>query len=775
MAVRANLTSLAQSLGRADSLRHVEVLPGRDADVAPWPEWSAPAVRNAFAADGVSELWRHQAEAASLVHQGSHVVLATGTASGKSLAYLLPALTAIENARGPQGQRGSTTLYLAPTKALAHDQDQRLRALAIPGLRHSTHDGDASPEQRSWTRDHAEYMLTNPDMLHFSLLPQHERWASFFKKLDYVVVDEMHHYRGLFGAHVANVLRRVRRVAQHYGREPRFIFTSATIADPAEAAFRLAGVTAAAVTVDGSPHGATTLAFWQPGTFIDDGGREVARPAPREAADLFTAFVSSGVPTLAFAGSRRASESIAARARARLSETDPRLAHRVAAYRGGYLPEERRALEADLRSGQLVGLAATQALELGIDISGLDAVVMTGFPGTRAAFWQQVGRAGRDGRDATAVLVAREDQLDQYLMDHPRFLLDQPVEVTVFNPANPHVLGPHLCAAAAEVPLTEADFVEDLFGATAATAVDALTNAGLLRRRPRGWFWAERYRAADLADLRSTGGRAVSLIEVGTARVIGTIEAHSAPATAHEGAVYLHQGEVWTVTDLDLEAAVAQVRPRDPGYTTHARSVSEVTIIEEVEQRRLGHGTLTFGTIDVSSQVVSYLARSTDSGTVLGETPLDLPVQQHRTEAAWWTLPSALVPTLGEDAAGAAHAAEHAAIGLLPLVATCDRWDIGGLSTLRHSETGTLTVFIYDGRAGGAGIARCGFENIQRWLTMTLERLTQCTCEHGCPACVQSPKCGNQNHPLDKAGAVSLLELLLDDHVPHNEEESGTD
>jgi DEAD/DEAH box helicase domain-containing protein len=718
-----------------------------------------------FLASGVSRPWQHQVSAADAAHDGSHVVLATGTASGKSLAYLLPALTAITSQRGAKGQRGSTALYLAPTKALAHDQANRLRELAVPDLRFSTHDGDSPTEQREWTREHAEYVLTNPDMLHFSLLPSHERWASFFKRLDYVVVDEMHHYRGLFGAHVANVLRRLRRVCAHHGSSPTFIFTSATIAEPAEAASRLAGVDAVEVTTDGSPHGRTTLAFWEPGTFVDDKGKEARRPPHREVADLFCSFVAAEIPTLAFAGSRRASEAIAQSARGRLGEMSPHLAHRVASYRGGYLPEERRALEADLRSGRLVGMAATQALELGIDINGLDAIVMTGFPGTRAAFWQQVGRAGRDGRDALAVLVAREDQLDQYLLEHPEFLLGQPVESFTFDPSNPQVLGPHLCAAAAEVPLTDdGPLSPDLFGPTARDAVAALTEAGMLRRRPRGWFWTERYRAVDLADLRSSGGRRVSLIEDGTGRVIGTVEAHAAPATAHTGAVYLHQGDVWTVADLDLDAGVAEVRPGDPGYITNARSLSDVTILEETSRTTLGHADLMFGTIEYSSQVVSYLAKSTETGQVLAETLLDMPVQTHRTEAVWWTLPEDVIARsaaqLG-DQAGAAHAAEHAAIGLLPLIATCDRWDIGGLSTLLHPQTGTLTVFIYDGRAGGAGIARSGFENARRWLTVTRERIADCLCALGCPACVQSPKCGNQNHPLDKAGAIALLDLLI--------------
>jgi DEAD/DEAH box helicase domain-containing protein len=504
---------LTSAPGRDERLTHLEVLPPRVARTVSWPDWVAPEVSSAWQGAGINELWQHQREAADQARAGIHTVLSTGTASGKSLGYLLPALTSITEKRGPRGQRGSATLYLAPTKALAQDQLNTLRQLGIEGLRVATHDGDSSPEEREWTRDHAEYILTNPDMLHHSLLPGHERWTRFFAALDFVVVDECHHYRGVFGAHVAQILRRLRRVAALYGANPTFVLASATVAEPEVAAARLTGLEVSAITDDASPRGQVALALWEP-PFVSHGGENgapVRRSVTAELADLLTDLVIANVRTLAFVRSRHGAETVALHTRRLLGEVDRSLVERVAAYRGGYLPEERRALEQALRSGELIGLAATNALELGIDISGLDAVLIGGFPGTRAALWQQVGRAGRTGGDALGVLVARDDPLDTYLVNHPEHLFGKPVEATVFDPDNPYVLGPHLCAAAAESPLTEEGLA--IFGPSARDAVDALTNAGLLRRRSRGWYWTDRRRATDLADIRSSGGSPVRLVE----------------------------------------------------------------------------------------------------------------------------------------------------------------------------------------------------------------------------------------------------------------------
>lgn len=741
----------------------LHVVPAREARPAPWPAWLAPTVRDAVAGLGVAQPWSHQRVAADLAHAGSHVVVATGTASGKSLAYQLPALHAVETRRGPRGQRGASVLYLAPTKALAHDQLAALRRLDLP-VRCATHDGDSTPDERAWTRDHAEYVLTNPDMLHRSLLPGHERWAPFWASLTHVVVDECHHYRGVFGAHVSHVLRRLRRVAALHGASPTFVLASATVAEPADLAGRLTGLDVVAVTDDGSPRGRTALALHEPAPTpgADPAAEATRRSAPAVVADLLTDLVVDGVRTLAFVRSRKGVETVAQSARRRLGEVDPLLVDHVAAYRGGYLPEERRELEAALRAGRLTGLAATNALELGIDVSGLDAVLLAGYPGTRAALWQQLGRAGRDAGDALAVLVARDDPLDTYLVRHPEALLGAPVEANVFDPANPYVLGPHLCAAAAEHPLRVADLA--LFGPGAREAVDALTAGGLLRRRPHGWFWTERRRACDLADIRSTGGEPVRLVEDVTGRVLGTVDAGASHGAAHAGAVYVHQGETWLVHDLDLETHVASVVRDDPGYSTSARETTDIRVLAEREQVAWGAATLSLGEVEVTHQVVSFLKRRVPSGEVLAEEPLDLPPRSLRTTAVWWTLPPELLLDCGvaeRDLPGAAHAAEHASIGLLPLFATCDRWDLGGVSTALHPDTGMLTVFVHDGHPGGAGFAERGYRAAGPWLRATRETIATCSCADGCPSCVQSPKCGNQNNPLDKAGAVRLLDLLL--------------
>ena len=749
--------------GRADRLTHLEVLPPRDAVLAEWPAWTPPDVRSSFAALGVDVPWQHQVVAAEAAHAGQHVVLATGTASGKSLAYQLPGLTAIRERRGPRGQRGGSVLYVAPTKALAHDQWAAVGALGLD-VRVATHDGDSSREQRDWTRAFGEYVLTNPDMLHRSLLPAHERWSGFLGSLQLVVIDECHHYRGVFGAHVAHVIRRLRRLCALYGAAPTFVLASATTADPQVTAGRLTGLDVLAVTEDTSPRGRVTLVLWEPPftSFLGENGAPVRRAAASETADLLADLVAQGVRTLAFVRSRRGAEQVAMTTARLLAEVDPSLAARVAAYRGGYLPEERRDLEAALRRGDLLGLAATNALELGIDISGLDAVIVAGFPGTRAALWQQVGRAGRGGQDSLGILVARDDPLDTFLVHHPDALFGRPVEATVFDPTNEYVLGPQLCAAAQESPLTEADLA--LFGPTAPDAVAALTAAGLLRRRARGWFWTDWRRASDLADIRSSGGAPVQLVEEATGRVVGSVDAGSAHGTAHSGAVYVHQGETWLVSDLDLESHVALMGPTTVDYTTVAREVTDISVREERRHQRWGDCRLSFGIVQVSHQTVSYLKRRQPTGEVLGEVPLELPERSLVTAAVWWTVPdSALEESglAGRDLPGAAHAAEHCSIGLLPLFATCDRWDIGGVSTAHHADTGRLTVFVYDGHPGGAGFAERGYGAARDWLAATRETIAACGCDDGCPSCVQSPKCGNQNHPLDKPGAIVLLDLLL--------------
>ena len=751
--------------GRRDRVTHVEHVPSRPGRTAAWPSWVPSELRTRLTALGISRPWEHQVEAAEHAHAGRSVVVATGTSSGKSLAYLLPGITAVLEGMSAPGGRGATVLYVAPTKALAADQLRSVNALGLPGLRAATFDGDTLPEDRDWAREHAAWVLTNPDMLHRSLLPSHQRWTTFLRSLRYVVVDECHSYRGVFGSHVAQVLRRLRRVCARAGASPTFVLASATVSDPAVSAGRLTGVPIVEVTDDASPRGPMSFALWEPGTTHArmDTGSPVRRSATAETAELLADLVADGVHTLAFVRSRRGAEAVALTARRFLAEAAPELTERIAAYRGGYFPEERRRLEAQLRSGELLGVATTNALELGVDVTGLDAVLLAGFPGTRASLWQQAGRAGRAGREALAVLVARDDPLDTYVVHHPQALLGRPIEATVLDQDNPYVLAPHLCAAAAELPLCPDDL--ELFGPTAESVLEELVRQGFMRRRATGWYWTRRERACDLADIRGTGGPPVRVVEADTGRVLGTVDASSAPSTVHTGAVHLHQGETFIVRSLDLEDGVALVDAGQPDWTTVARDVTDIQILRTDDEDVWGDARLCLGTVDVTSQVVSYLRRRVLTAEILAEEPLDLPAQTLRTRAVWWTVTDEQLQQAGLDAAdvpGAAHAAEHASIGLLPLVATCDRWDIGGVSTALHPDTGRTTVFVYDGHAGGAGFAERGFTMARAWLGATRAAVASCDCEVGCPSCVQSPKCGNGNVPLHKAGAVRLLDVLLD-------------
>ncbi len=752
------LATLLAGGSNDDCLRHVAELPAREEVVLDWPAWTPVELVAALAQQGVTAPWPHQVQAAELARSGTSVVVATGTASGKSLAYQLPLLTSVLT------EDRSRSLYLAPTKALAADQLRSLTALGLNGVRAATLDGDTAMEERDWVRQHANIVLSNPDMLHRSVLPNHERWAPLLRRLRYVVIDEAHHYRGVFGSHVSLILRRLRRLCATYGADPVFVLASATSRDPARSASTLTGVAVTAVSEDASPRGRRTVALWEPALLPlrDDAGAPVRRSAGAEASRILADLVIVGARTLAFVRSRRGAELTAVTAKQHLVAAGaPELADRVAAYRAGLLAEERRTLEAALASGELVAAATTNALELGVDISGLDAVVLAGYPGTIASFWQQAGRAGRRGRDSLVVLVARDDPLDTYLVNHPEALLDSPVEATVTDPGNPYILGPQLCCAAAERPLVEAEL--SLFGGDAARAVLLdLEARGLLRRRAAGWFWTDRNRPE--ADIRGAGGYPISLVIASSGALLGTVDRATAPATVHPGAVYLHQGSSYIVEELDLNRSTALVRPENPDWTTSAQEITDIAIIEPLAVRRAGAVTVSFGTVEVSHQVVGFQRRRF-SGELLDETPLEMPLDRLVTKAVWYTLGEDLLAEAGverRDVAGSLHAAEHAAIGLLPLFATCDRWDIGGVSTALHPDTGEPTVFVYDGHPGGAGFAEYGHRVLGHWLLATRQAIAACECGEGCPSCIHSPKCGNGNNPLDKTGALLVLDLVLD-------------
>jgi len=748
---------------RPPALLHVADIPAREARTAEWPEWLHPAVVSGLRAGHITAPWSHQIQAADLAHSGLDVVISTGTASGKSLAFQLPIMDVL--LRDPRAR----ALYLAPTKALGHDQLRTAHSLTgtIPGLHTvapTSYDGDTAAEVRRFARERSRWLFSNPDMIHLSLLRNHPRWAAFLRGLRYIVVDECHYYRGIFGSNVAMVLRRLLRLCERYGEAestPTVILASATTAAPGQTAGELTGRPVAEVTQDGSPQGARTIALWEPGLRHDingENGAPVRRSAGAEAARMMADLVAEGARTLTFVRSRRGAELTALGTRARLGEIAPHLQGAVASYRSGYLAEDRRELERALADGQLRGLAATNALELGIDISGLDAVVLAGFPGTVASFWQQAGRCGRRGQGALVVLVARDDPLDTYLVHHPDALLGKPVERVVTDPTNPYVMGPQLLCAATEMPLTEAE----LGRWQAAPVAEALIEDGTLRLRGGRYFPAPGLEPHHRVDIRGGAGGQVAIVESGTGRLLGNTEAGQAPATVHPGAVYLHQGETYLVDSLDLDDGVAFVHPADPGYSTFAREVTDITVTGTGERCDYGAVTLGLVPVSVTRQVVGYLRRA-PSGEVLDFIELDSPQRILPTTAVMYTVtPEALCRNGVEptQTPGALHAAEHAAIGLLPLVASCDRGDIGGLSTAL-GEDGLPTVFVYDGHPGGAGFAERGYRLAGTWLTATMQAIQACECPHGCPSCVQSPKCGNGNEPLDKPGAVRVLQVVL--------------
>ncbi len=747
--------------GRAEGLVHVEHLAPRPARVAelsdPLPARLAPHLP----AEG---LWAHQAQAIDLARRGVHVAVATGTASGKSLCFQLPIAEA-----ATEPVRGGTALVLGPTKALAQDQLRAMGALGVDGLVPATYDGDSPPEARTWARTHANVVLTNPEMLHCGLLPHHERWATFLHRLRYVVVDELHTFRGVFGSHVAHVLRRLRRLCARYGAEPTFVFASATIGEPATLAGALCGSPVQAVTDDASPRGERVVALWNPP--LVDAATGARASTHRVTASLVAELVTAGHRTIAFCRSRRGTEVVAADAQSRLA---PDLTGAVRPYRGGYLAGERREIEAELFGGRLRGVVATSALELGVDVGGLDACVLDGFPGTIASLWQQAGRAGRARQRSLAVLVAGDDALDQYLMAHPEEVFTRPPEPAVVNPANPDVVDAHLACAAYETPLSAAD--ERWWGDDLDEGVRRLVRADRLRIRsgarmrqvpgdgPRA-VWAARGFPSRGVGLRNGGGGEVRIAQCdGT--LVGTVDQGRAPEVVHPGAVYLHQGVAWRVRGLDLDDGVAEVERTDGSEATQARSTVHIRVLAEEQWRRVGRTRLSLGAVEVTSQVTGYQRRDVASGETLGTVALDLPPNRLITRAFWYAIDIGLLRRAGLAPSawlGTLHAAEHAAIGMLPLFTICDRWDVGGVSTPWAEDVGGPAIFVYDGYAGGAGIAELGYQAAHRHLAATLEVLRHCPCASGCPSCVQSPKCGNLNEPLDKAGAIALLEVSRPD------------
>jgi DEAD/DEAH box helicase domain-containing protein len=737
---------------------HVEELAPREAAYA---ELDAPLpsrLTAALGAQGVSQLYRHQAEAIDLARSGFHLIVTTPTASGKSLCYNAPVLETLlldPNARA---------LYLFPTKALAQDQRGKIEALGLaPDVRTATYDGDTPKEERGWVKKAARVVITNPDMLHVGILPYHTGWGPFLRNLRYVVVDEAHVYRGVFGAHVANILRRLRRVAAAYGARPQFVACSATIANPGELFTKLTGLDAEAVDGDGAPTGKRHFVFWNPPVLDPLTGAR--RSSNAEATTLFTSLVGDGVRTIAFTRARKTAELLLAYSRQAFERTTrPENAQKIISYRAGYTPAQRREIERRLFSGELTGVTATNALELGVDIGGIDACVMTGYPGTVASTWQQAGRAGRRRGESLALLIAADNPLDQFLMRRPDYFFGRPHEHATLDPTNKHILGGHLLCAAYERPLTDADL--DLFGGEKAVHVaHRLCEEEALAARGDRFVYAGSEYPAGLMNIRSASANQYTILDMSRGgMVLGSVEESRAFETLHPGAVYLHLGESYVVEELDPKNFRALVRPAAASYYTEPRIDTHIEIKQTLASKDFGGTVAYFGEVVVTSQVVGFKQKQLFSDEVLGDFLLDLPEQRFETEAVWYPLPYELVADLERaqlDLAGGVHAAEHASISLLPLFALCDRNDIGGVSTPYHAQVGAPAVFVHDAHPGGVGIAETGYRLMGDWLAATLTLLGECPCESGCPSCIQSPKCGNNNEPLDKEAAAAILRHIL--------------
>jgi DEAD/DEAH box helicase domain-containing protein len=754
------LEEIGREYGESGRITHLEVIPERKAEFVALPSSLHPRLVEALGRLGVSRLYPHQAQALELVGQGHNVIISTGTASGKSLCYHLPVYQEILN------NPSSRALYIFPTKALAQDQLRSLKELHGREVRSATYDGDTPQDLRGWIRREAQVVLTNPDMLHYGILPNHRLWSGFLSHLRYVVLDEAHVARGVFGSHVAQVLRRLRRVCDAYGSRPLFVFTSATIANPEEHAARLAGLEVEAVKDDASPRGRKVFALWNPPDILSMEGGEIHRSSNLETAQLLARLMRRGVRTIAFCRSRKAAELIYGYVHRILDGSERELAERLASYRGGYLPQQRREIERRLFGGELLAVATTNALELGVDIGDLEACLMNGYPGTIASTWQQAGRAGRKQEESLAVLIAADDPLDQYLMRHAQFLFGAPCEEAVVDLENGSILGAHLCCAACEIPLREED--ELYFGESMREAVEGLVKEGALGVKGKLWYYASHEPPAQKVNLRSASGSLISIVEKDTGSLLGTVEEATCFFHVHPGAVYLHQGESYLVEELDLERMVALVRNEELDFYTNPMDNTDVTVLEEERSyaRSSGGCAIHYGEVEVSTKVYAYQKRRLLTHEILETLGLDLPTQVLRTRALWYTLPTGCLSALnlGEyELAGGLHALEHASIAMLPLFAMCDRWDIGGMSTSFHPDTGRATVFIYDAYPGGVGIAARGFELAAAHLKATREMVRSCPCREGCPSCIHSPKCGNGNEPLDKQAAVRLLELLEKD------------
>ena len=769
MDYRNELLSIITNSGELSPLITGEVtLPGNQELTAAWPSWVNPLLLTKLQSEVAPLPWLHQVTAAEAIWAEKPTIISTGTGSGKSLAVWLAILSKLADVESTKNsgqkryisrlQGGTTALYLAPTKALARDQLSKLLHLTsgvIPWNRVSAVDGDSASEIRFAAQRQAQIVLSNPDFLHYSMLARHQHWRRFLKDLKYLVVDEIHYYRGTAGGHLALVIARLRRLVRHYGGgDLTVVFASATVAEPAQLAATYLGKAASevvSVSVNHAPEVERSVMLCRP---------ELSETV--QAAQIMARLITAGKKTLAFVRSRQAAESLSLITKELLGDDS-----KMAGYRGGYLAEERRELEAAIQSGEVLGLATTNALELGVDISGLDAVLIVGWPGTKSSFWQQVGRVGRAGRFGAAVFIARPDPLDSYFVHNPDVAFSRNLETQIVDPSNSVVLAGQLSAAASEYPISAEDFqlFEEVAGEEFWHVLEALTGQGTLQRRGDYWLWPHETPATNFVSLRGGDAVEISIVEDSSGRLIGTASVSNADSQLHSGAIYLHQGESYLVEDYQVEQATARVSKFQASYSTWATSSSAIEILDELEVAKGFSGaTAHYGSVRVANQVTGFMQRSKKDQKVVGIHDLELPVRNLESKAFWLTIPRDVLLDAGissGDLAGALHAAEHCAIGVLPVFANCDRWDLGGVSTAFQKQTGEATIFVYDAAPGGSGLSFQGFKQLEEWFKTVLNTISNCSCPSGCPACIQSPKCGNGNEPLAKTAAVALLTRLV--------------
>jgi DEAD/DEAH box helicase domain-containing protein len=752
-----------------DRVEHIEILPPKEPVYGELKKDLPQNIKNYLLKKNI-KLYRHQCDAIEYLRAGKSIIITTPTASGKTLAFNIPIFERLNQ------DKSATALYLYPTKALANDQlkvIKELENLSEIVVNPNVYDGDTPPDKRPKIRESARIIISNPYELH-QILPWHYKWQKFFSNLKFVVMDETHRYRGVFGSNVAFLIRRLRRICGFYGSDPQFILSTATLANPIEFSEKLVGVRFELIANDGSPKGKKYFIFYNP---YFDGVGELS--THQETKNLFLFFIRKGLQTLCFTVSRKMAELIALWSKKELEGSE--LMDKITAYRAGYLPEERREIENKLKTGILRGVTSTNALELGIDIGSLDCVIISGYPGTIISTWQQAGRAGRGIETSIATLVAFQNPLDQYFMKHPKVFFDKSHEHAIIDLSNPYIISGHLMCAASEIPIKLPDDGV-YFGNGIEDILRALERQNLVQNTPNGWVYSGKGRATEAVSLDNISSDIFKVICEG--EILETMDRTQVYREAHKGAILLHQGETYIVENLDLENAVVQVKKKDVDYYTEPMKVVDIKILKELEKREIGNFTVSFGEVEVNEQYVGYRIMKYDKA--IGFEKLDLPPLNFKTMGLWFTVADDIKEKIWkkrkkekdikeklnkqlEDAlkrevfAGGLHGIEHALIGIMPFHVMCDRWDLGGVSTPNHPDTMKATVFIYDGFEGGIGLTEKAFELklFREIVKMTFELVRDCKCDNGCPACIYSPKCGNDNEPLDKKATILILEELL--------------